>query len=97
MTRNRFSELQADFRTTRTGLGQAAFRARREFATAIGPRWPEATVFTFCSIRPIATRFMRKASRAKYTGSICEMARYAVCGPNRLKASRVIDSIGIHR
>ena len=41
--------------------------------------------------------FMRKVSRAKCIGSICEMARYAVCVPSRPKVSRAIASIGIHQ
>jgi len=48
-------------------------------------------------IQPTTIPFMRKVSRAKCIGSICEMARYAVCVPSQPKVSRAIVSIGIRQ
>ena len=89
------SESLAGCRITRTGLGPAVYQARKAFAIPIGSPCPVVTVFTFCSIRLIATHFTLKASRAKCIESICVTANCAGCGPNPRKASRDIGFIGI--
>ena len=96
-TRNLTSASPADFKTTRTGSGQAPCRARKEFVIPIGPRLPVATAFMSFSIQMIATPFMRKVSKVKCTGSICAMASSAACDQSRLKARRAIGFIGTRR
>ena len=93
--RNRISALLADFRIMRIGSARAACKARKEYATQIGLRWPVAMDFMSCSIRPIATSFTRTASKAKFIDSICAMANCAGYVRNRWRASHAIGSIGI--